>query len=233
MAVQIDFGGHTFDALPDRALYWPAARTLIVADVHVGKADTFRALGVPVPAGITTKDLTRLTTLLGDTQAERLLILGDFLHAREAHAANDELVIWRRQHQSLRIDLVLGNHDRKAGPTDATLGITEIRAPLIEAGLAFVHDPAEAEDLPTLAGHIHPQAWLADFDGSGAKVPCFVVEQSLMVLPAFGSFTGGVRVAKRPHRRLYIAAAGRVIELAEEPISTPVRRTPRPRRQRW
>ena len=61
MAVVIEFGGHSLQLLGDRAMYWAATRTLIVADVHVGKAATFRALGVPVPGGITAKDLARLS----------------------------------------------------------------------------------------------------------------------------------------------------------------------------
>jgi len=231
MAVVIEFGGHSLQLLGDRAMYWAATRTLIVADVHVGKAATFRALGVPVPGGITAKDLARLSDLLRVTGAERLLILGDFLHAREAHAANAQLLAWRGQHADLRIDLVIGNHDRRAGATDAGLGIRELASPHEELGLQFVHDPAEARGGPTLAGHLHPQAWLADFDGSGAKVPCFVVETSLLVMPAFGSFTGGVRIAHRPHRRLFIAAAGRVVELKPTLHRTASRNTPRPRRR--
>ena len=68
--------------LPERALYWPRARTLFLADLHWGKAATFRASHVPVPIGTTASDLARLSRALTRTGASHLVILGDLLHAR-------------------------------------------------------------------------------------------------------------------------------------------------------
>src|SRR5215213_2758960 len=78
----IEFANESLHLLPDRAVYWPARSTLLVADVHFGKCATFRSLGVPVPAGSTQKDLARLTKLIELTSARRLVILGDLVHAR-------------------------------------------------------------------------------------------------------------------------------------------------------
>jgi metallophosphoesterase superfamily enzyme len=39
--------------LPQRALLDTASRSLMVADLHLGKAATFRAHGLPVPSGTT------------------------------------------------------------------------------------------------------------------------------------------------------------------------------------
>src|SRR6476469_9316188 len=63
-----------------RALYWPRCMTLFIADLHLGKAATFRAGGVPLPRGSTAADLARLTRLIERTSAARLGVLGDFLH---------------------------------------------------------------------------------------------------------------------------------------------------------
>ncbi|MGC4034210.1 MAG: hypothetical protein QM754_21230 [Tepidisphaeraceae bacterium] len=149
--------------------------------------------------------------------AERVLILGDFLHAKEAHSAQSHVEQWRAGHGQLAVELVPGNHDRSAGAIDPALNITPLNAVHIESGIAFVHDPAQAHDLPVMGGHLHPQVRLKDFDGTGVSVPCFVVERRLMILPAFGSFTGGCRVAHSPGRRLLAAAAGRVIEVSGSP----------------
>lgn len=72
--------------LPERALYWPAARTLVIADPHFGKAAAFRARGVPVPEFTTLDNLARLDAVLSRTSAERLVVLGDFLHARQGRS---------------------------------------------------------------------------------------------------------------------------------------------------
>src|SRR5689334_22573606 len=71
----------------ERALHWPAGRALFVADVHLGKAASFRAGGVPLPRGGTQADLARLGSLMARTGAERLFVLGDFLHARAGRVA--------------------------------------------------------------------------------------------------------------------------------------------------
>ena len=73
--------------LPGRAAFLPATSTLLVADVHIGKAASFRRLGVPVPAGTTAANLVRLDGLLARWPVRRLVVLGDLLHAASGRAA--------------------------------------------------------------------------------------------------------------------------------------------------
>ncbi|HRM55421.1 MAG TPA: DEAD/DEAH box helicase, partial [Ottowia sp.] len=80
----IDTQGQRLWLLPDRTLWWPAARTLFVADAHFGKGATFRARGLPVPGGTTADNLARLGHALAERDVEHLVFLGDLLHAREA-----------------------------------------------------------------------------------------------------------------------------------------------------
>lgn len=236
----VEFAGHQLDFFADRALFWPAAQTLIVADVHIGKAASFRALGVPVPGGCTEKDLGRLSVLIEHTAAARLLIVGDFLHAAESHVCMDRVAVWRAKHAGVAMELVIGNHDKKAGAIADELRIAHIAGEYEDGGLHFVHDPAHADAAkPTIAGHIHPQAMLSDFDGSGMRVPCYVMDPNLLILPSFGSFTGGHCLPNVPGRRRFIAAAGRVVELpaprlVDEPAAEAGRTTPaaRPRAPR-
>ena len=219
MSKVIEFGQHSFQLLPDRAVFWPGANTLIVADVHLGKAATFRELGLPVPGGTTQNDLCRLTTLLESTGASRLVVLGDLFHARPG--MNDQLftqlIHWRSLHPRLDWVLVTGNHDAHAGPAPRELGLV-CTDQLDEAGLRFVHHPPESPAVPThinptLCGHVHPGARLSDFDGSGVTVPCFAMTASRLILPAFGRFTGCSRQLPAQGRRLFPVAAGKVLEL--------------------
>ena len=229
------FGGEEFAPLADRALFWPAASTLILSDLHVGKSDVFRARGLPVPSGVTSRDLDRLTALVAQTGATRVLILGDFLHAKESHDALSHVERWRQRHVSLAVEIVPGNHDKTIGSLDPMLKFVLLSPCHMERGIAFCHDPAEVHELPVMAGHVHPKARLADFDGGGVDVPCFVVEPRLVILPAFGGFTGGCRIRCADGRRLLAAAAGRVVEIPPEralPASSRAAAIGRPTRAR-
>ncbi len=191
-------------------MFWQERRMLILADLHLGKSATFRARGVPVPAGTTARDLTRLSDLVRSFDPQTLLIVGDLFHAQESGPSIDLLRDWRDQHAGLDVAIVSGNHDRHVDPAAIASAVRVCDRLHIEEGVCFSHAPLEAPTMPTICGHIHPAVRLADFDGSGVNVPCFVVDPMQIILPSFGSFTGGSRIAPAPDRQCYAAAAGRV-----------------------
>src|SRR5690606_21946182 len=83
--------------LADKAIYWPAEQTLLIADIHFGKAAAYRRLGQPVPKGTTKINLQRLDTLLQQYPSQGLIFLGDFLHAPESRTpeTHAQLLAWR------------------------------------------------------------------------------------------------------------------------------------------
>ncbi|HWJ95785.1 MAG TPA: metallophosphoesterase, partial [Telluria sp.] len=113
----IGVAGEEVLLLPQKALYWPRERLLVVADIHFGKAAAFRSLGVPVPHGTTAENLAALDALVERHGARGIVFLGDFLHAKAAHAPATQrsLLAWRERHPALDLLLVRGNHDRHAG----------------------------------------------------------------------------------------------------------------------
>lgn len=181
---------------PERALFWPARQTLFVADVHLGKAAVFRARGLPVPRGTTAATLERLTHVLQRTGARRLVVLGDFLHARESHAPGTMAVLhaWRAAHADLECTVVQGNHDRHAGALSADLRFGAIDTPYAAPGLIGVHDaaatPAGSEGTLVLCGHEHPAVVLRD-KVDQIRLRCYALRGHVLTLPAFGGFTGG------------------------------------------
>ena len=216
-SVEITHGGERLQLLPQRAVYWPAQRALIVADVHLGKGTAFRAMGLPVPSGSSAKDLQRLTALLAATAATRLIILGDLIHGHQSHqpALATALMAWRREQDLLDVLLVRGNHDRRAGRLSDDLRIVEVEEPHALGGLVLQHDPAAFDHgCPALAGHVHPVIAVRDFDRSRVALPCFVFDASgIGVLPSFGSFTGGARVERAIDRQCYVCTGTRVVRL--------------------
>lgn len=213
---RLAIAGETILLLPERALYWRGSATLVVADLHWGKAATFRAAGIPVPGGTTADDLARLDRALGRTGAERLVILGDLFHARTGRLASrtgTELRRWRDRHNGLAILLVRGNHDRGAGDPAPELGIRCLDAPHRIAPFVLRHEPAEDEGGYGLAGHVHPGLTLVGRGGSWECLPCFLMGPRAALLPAFGSFTGLARVEPRPDERAFVVAESEVVEV--------------------
>jgi DNA ligase-associated metallophosphoesterase len=136
--------------LAGRAVWWPETGTLFVADVHLGKAESFSALGVPVPRGPTAATLDRLAGLIDVCGATRLVILGDLLHARQAQAPATIGLLrqWRERHDRLQCVLVRGNHDDHAGDPPADLGIEMVIEGERLGPFSLCHLPFESDALP-------------------------------------------------------------------------------------
>lgn len=210
--LSVEVGGGRLQLLAERAAYLADERTLLVADVHVGKDASFRGLGVPVPRGATESTLDRLGRVIAATQAQRLIVLGDFLHSARARspATLAALARWRESHAALAITLLRGNHDAHAGDPPATLCIEVCDAPLALGPYQLVHEPAPRDEGYVLAGHVHPCAIVAGRGFDRLRLPCFHFGARVGVLPAFGDFTGGHVQAREEGDRVYAIAEGSV-----------------------
>ncbi|HBS28123.1 MAG TPA: ligase-associated DNA damage response endonuclease PdeM [Phycisphaerales bacterium] len=198
----------------ERALFWERAATLIIADLHLGKAAAFRASGIPVPEATTDADLHRLEWLVDRSGARRLLVLGDMLHARAGRSAEtfDRFAQWRRRRREVKIELVRGNHDASAGDPPSAWEVESIDGPVVEPPFVFMHEPREDQRGYALGGHLHPAAVLDGVAGSVERTPCFWFGERVGVLPAFGSFTGMKAVRPAPGDSVFLVGEGMVVE---------------------
>jgi DNA ligase-associated metallophosphoesterase len=214
---EVRLGGEDVVLLAERALFWPRTGTLVAADLHWGKAATFRAAGIPIPVGATSDDLSRLDAALFRTCARRLIVLGDLFHARAGRIATQtlaELRRWRALRDELEIMLVRGNHDRHAGDPPDDLRINCINAPAFVPPFVLRHEPAPSSEGYTLAGHLHPGIVLSGPALQRERLPCFWLTPRAAVLPAFGSFTGSASVVPGPDDRIFVVADQEVIGVA-------------------
>lgn len=202
------------ELLPERALAWPEAGLVAVADPHWGKTESFQRHGIPVPTGVLEDDLARLSSVLLATGARRLLLLGDLVHSREGltPALVRRLADWRRTHAAVEMVLLRGNHDLAAGPLPPAWEL-DVREDALDLGpFRFTHHPTPTPGRYVWAGHLHPQVRLSS-RGERLRLPCFHVGREVGVLPAFSAFTGGLDVVRRPGERVFALAGPSVIEV--------------------
>lgn len=199
--------------LPEGAVFLTNSSTLVVADIHLGKSAAFRAKGLPVPEGDSARDLARLAELVKKSQARHLVIAGDLFHAPtgvtpELETALADFMI----RLGIPITLVVGNHDVKIQQLPA--GLTSIPHLDPDHHLRIIHDPAHASgDRLHIAGHWHPVVKIPDGKRTSLRLPCFLFRNHTLVIPAFGSFTGGSILNVRPDDRVFVALRDQVVEL--------------------
>jgi uncharacterized protein len=213
----IEAGGARLHLLPQRAAFLPAAGALLVADAHIGKAVSFRRLGVPVPEATTEGTLARLSDAVAATGARHVVFLGDLLHSARARAEATLAAVqrWRERHAALELTLVRGNHDGHAGDPPAAWGVQCLDEPLPLQGLLLCHHPHERPGGYVIAGHVHPAVVLGGRAHERLRLPCFHFGARVGLLPAFGEFTGSHVLRRAPGDRVFVVAPGQVREVRD------------------
>jgi len=211
-----ELGGQALELLPERAAFWPAQGALLLADVHLGKDQVFRQSGMAVPAGVLAADLARIDALIEQTRAERLIVLGDWVHAspRADDHWPEQIARWRQAHAQLTINLVLGNHDRALEPWLSAWDMRAHRPWLDLDGLKLVHDWTDAPGQAGVSGHLHPGVVIKS-RRQRLRLPAFLLGENHLVLPAFGRFTGLMTETDFPARRRIAIAGERLIEVPD------------------
>jgi DNA ligase-associated metallophosphoesterase len=187
--VPFSFAGETFVAGCEGALYWPAQQALLVADLHLEKASWFARLGQFLPPYDSQATLSALAQEVERTGATRLYCLGDSFHDR---FGCDRLPAAARQtllQMTGTLDWVwiVGNHD--PGFSDHCGG--RLADELEVAGIVLRHEAERGDPRPEMSGHFHPKLRL-QLQGRRVSRRCFVVSPTKLILPAFGSLTGGL-----------------------------------------
>ncbi len=188
-------------ALPQGALFWPAREALLVADLHLEKASWFARLGQMLPPYDSMATLSDLAALVASTGAREVWCLGDSFHDREGcerlpARARESLVALTA---ATEWTWIIGNHD-PAFPDRCGGRIVEEEE---VDGLVLRHEADPAETRPELSGHFHPKLRVTH-RGRLVSRRCFVATARKLILPAFGSLTGGLD-ARHPE---IIRAAG-------------------------
>jgi len=203
-AIEIRFGGAQLVLDGSGALFWPQHGMLVVSDLHFEKASFLAQHGSLIAPYDTMDTLQRLQAVVQHYRPRELVLLGDSLHDAQA---------WQRLDNALRQQLatlvgqvqhcrwIEGNHDVVLRGADAPL----LEEQYEQGGIAFRHEYV-ALQLPQVIGHYHPKSSLV-WNRQKVRGRCFVHSDALLVMPAFGSFTGGLEISDPAFQRLFAKPA--------------------------
>jgi DNA ligase-associated metallophosphoesterase len=187
--VPFSFAGETFFASVDGALHWPAQQALLVADLHLEKASWFARLGQFLPPYDSVATLSELRNVVRSTGVHRLYCLGDSFHDRfgcdrlpeQARSLLSEMT------SALQWTWIVGNHDPGFADHCGGTLVDEVEV----ARITLRHEAVRHDPLPEISGHFHPK-YRMNFRGRHVSRRCFVASETKLILPAFGSLTGGL-----------------------------------------
>lgn len=210
----IEFAGQTLQLHPDRAIFWPEQRALLLADMHLGKIQHFVRNGVPLPAVTEAINLEKMQDLLLQFQPKVVYILGDLFHS-DWNEAWEEFALFVGAFDHIEFHLILGNHDIMPDSIYEQGGLSITRGALFKAPFFLVHiaEPGKSE-IPTISGHIHPGAVLRGRGRQSIKVPCFWIKNQDLILPAFGHFTGLAAIKAGKEDRIFVIAEQEILDLS-------------------
>ncbi|GAA4093861.1 ligase-associated DNA damage response endonuclease PdeM [Mucilaginibacter panaciglaebae] len=202
--------------LPQKAIFWEEEKTLIAADVHLGKVGHFRKAGIAVPRDLEQNDLAVLSDLIYEYHPEKIIFLGDLFHS-DMNADWDWLRLWRQQFKNLRIILIRGNHDIVHDEHYLQLNV-ELHDELAVGPFLMLHHPQADEQLQQLesyvfCGHIHPGVALHGKGRQSLTLPCFAFGKQQAILPSFGRFTGRVAIRSLKTDRIFAVLKDKVLAI--------------------
>lgn len=224
------FAGHDMLLGQGRALYWPAQDALLVADLHLEKASWFAQRGSMLPPYDSRDTLERLADAVRITGARRVITLGDNFHDDAGAHRLDPYCTGMLEALTRALDWVwiTGNHDEALPKGFGGTIMTELEL----GGITLRHEAKPGETAPELSGHYHPKLRVNVRNRHIAR-PCAVMGRSAsgaerMIMPAFGTLTGGldagapaIRAALSPATRIdaLMPARGQIARFALWPAA--------------
>ncbi len=206
---------NTFWLSADRCIFWEEQQTLILSDLHLGKAGHFRKSGIAIPQAVFKEDMQRLVTLFQHFKPQQVVIIGDMFHS-ESNKEHDFFLKWRMDFGALPIHLVKGNHDVLKKEWYALADITIHPCEMTIGDFIFVHDVNDctAPDKGyVFSGHIHPSITVRGLGKQALKFPCYYFCKQYAVLPAFSKFTGTYTIEPKTGESVFALVKQSIISI--------------------
>jgi DNA ligase-associated metallophosphoesterase len=213
-SLQFTFLEQNLLLLPEKGIYWPERKTLLIADLHLGKVGHFRKEGIAVPSEMIYNDYQTLTNILNQYSIDKLIVLGDFSHS-DYNKELELFSIWKNQNENLEVILVMGNHDILPYDFYTDLNIKIVEKKLSMSPFILSHKPLKSNksNLYNIAGHIHPAVSLKGKARQQLTLCCFYFGKEYGLLPAFGKFTGTAKIQVRSGEKVFVVLKDKVCKI--------------------
>ncbi|MDO6415869.1 ligase-associated DNA damage response endonuclease PdeM [Sphingomonas sp. BIUV-7] len=220
--VRFSFCGVELATIGSGALYWPARKALMVADLHFEKASWYAKSGQMLPPYDTAATLGELEALVAASGATEIWCLGDSFHdaAGCKRMAPAEQARLRALTAAVRWHWIVGNHDSGAADMADHCG-GELMPDTFVDGLLLTHEANPAETRPELSGHFHPKLRLS-LRGRSVARRCFIAGATKLILPAFGALTGGLDAHDPVIRKAVGGRAQALVPVADRLLRFPL-----------
>jgi len=187
--VPLSFADHEFQIAAPAALFWPARKAILVADLHLEKASFYARQGQMLPPYDSRATLDELDDIIVRTSAETIFCLGDNYHDSDGENRLETIAAKKLRNLTDKMNWVwiTGNHD--SAVTGKWGG--QILSEWIGDGLALRHEATNKPELPEISGHYHPKIKIKA-RGRLVSRRCFVAGSQNLIMPAFGSLAGGM-----------------------------------------
>jgi uncharacterized protein len=198
--------------LPEKAIYLPDYQALLIADPHFGKAAHFRKAGIPVPEKVHFNDYDKILKLIQNYPIQKLFFLGDLFHS-DINSSWSDLELFISQFQEIQFHLIKGNHDI-LGNSIYRSGLWQIHEETFNLEpFIFSHEPLPSIPKGSLniCGHIHPGISLYGSGRQSLSLPCFFMTTDLIIMPAFGRFTGLSKMHCEKNEQAFVVTDRKVI----------------------
>ena len=217
--VPFSFAGETFAASSQGALHWPSQRSLLVADLHLEKASWFARLGQFLPPYDSVATLTALHDLVEASGVQRLYCLGDSFHDRFGcdRLPEQARALLSAMTETLEWTWIVGNHDPGFADHCGGTLVEEIEV----AGIILRHEAVRDDLRPEISGHFHPKLRV-NVRGRHVSRRCFVASATKLILPAFGSLTGGLDASHPEIMKQVGPAASALVPLPDRMLRFPI-----------
>lgn len=208
----IQWGSEKLQLLPDKCIYLPKHRALLIADPHFGKAAHFRKAGIPVSENVHINDFLKIQKVLGEYPSQSVYFLGDLFHSDWNTSWND-LESFLDFFPDTTFHLIKGNHDILPDSIYRS-GIWQVHESTLVIGeLLLSHEPLVhiPAGLLNICGHIHPGVYLKGKGRQQLTAACFFHHNNQLIMPAFGRFTGLAKMKGQIGDIAYVVADKKVI----------------------
>ncbi len=206
----IEFGNTRLQLLPEKGIFLPEEKLLVIGDLHFGKTTEFREAGFAIPASLREENAKKLIEIIRKYAPQKVLFLGDLFHGK----FNEEFeYVGALTTYFSRIGFVLttGNHEKLSAEVYRQLDLEVV--PHYDCGaIRFQHEPEDNSTF-VVSGHLHPAVRLEGMGRQRLNVPVFAFRKNQLILPAFGRFTGNYYLEAKEWDHLYAVGNERVYRL--------------------